>query len=432
MNSARSRHLSRLLGAGLVLAAVLVAYAPPVTASPARTVIDAAPGDALQRDVDLIRAIGTTGVLAETVDGTTVTRARAGTARTDTAAPVDWNSHFRIGSTTKTFVATVVLQLAGEGRLSLTDPVEKWLPGLVQGRGNNGVGITVRHLLQHTSGLYDYTEDEAFFSSLMTPQAFAQHRFDTYTPQQLVAVALNHAPNFAPGARWEYSNTNFIVAGLIIEAATGEPWATQVRKRIITPLGLTGTTEPGTDPTMPAPAPNGYQLFGTDGVYTDTTQHNMTWGGAAGSLISTPHDINTFLRALMTGKLLDSTQLTAMKTTVPMGKIYESIWPGAAYGLGIFRTDLPCGGVYWHHGGDVIGYSDTNGVTPDGRRSAMVASSTNTFTDPVFADKAIASNNQLVWHALCGTDTGTVTPAGSHPRTPTGPSRRHTTPTTSP
>ncbi|MGW4945545.1 serine hydrolase domain-containing protein [Actinoplanes sp. NPDC004185] len=428
MNSAGSWYLPRLLGAGLAVVTALATHAPPATASPARTVTDAGPADVVQRDVDLIQAIGTSGVLAETIADTTVTRARAGVARLGTTTPVDWNSHFRIGSTTKTFVSTVVLQLTAEGRLSLTDTVDRWLPGLVQGRGNNGDSITVRHLLQHTSGLYDYTEDDAFFGSLMTPEAFAQHRFDTYTAKQLVALAMNHAPNFAAGARWEYSNTNFILAGLIIEAVTGEPWAAQIRKRIITPLRLTGTSEPGTDPAMPAPAPNGYQLYGTDGVYTDTTQHNMTWGGSAGSLISTPHDINTFLRALMTGKLLDPRQLTAMTTTVPMGKAYEAIWPGAAYGLGIFRTDLPCGGFYWHHGGDVIGYSDTNGVTPDGRRSAMVASSTNTFTDPVFADKAIASNNQLVRHALCGTDTGPVAAAGTHPRPLTGPSPRHATP----
>ncbi len=427
MTNASIRHLPRLLTAGLAIAAVIVTTSP-VRATPAYPVIDAAPADILQRDVNLIHAIGTSGVLAETVDGTTVTRARAGVARIGTTTPVDWKSHFRIGSTTKTFVATVVLQLAAEGRLQLTDTAEKWLPGLVQGQGNNGGNITLRHLLQHTSGLYDYTEDDAFFGALMTPETFNQHRFDTHTPHQLVAVAMNHAPNFAPGARWEYSNTNFILAGLVIEAVTGEPWATQVRKRIITPLALTGTTEPGTDPAMPAPAPNGYQLYGTDGTYTDTTQHNMTWGGAAGSLISTPRDINTFLRALMTGRLLAPAQLAAMTTTVPMGKAYEAIWPGAAYGLGIFRTDLPCGGVYWHHGGDVIGYSDTNGVTPDGRRSAMVASSTNTFTDPVFADKAISSNNNLVWHALCGTDTGAVTAAPSHPRPPTGPSRHHATP----
>jgi D-alanyl-D-alanine carboxypeptidase len=403
----------------------MLAGTAPSAASAAHSVHDARPGSTLQQDVDRLRAIGTIGVLAELVEGTAVTRARAGVAQLGSDTPVDWDSRFRIGSTTKTFVATVILQLVGEGRLTLDDTVERWLPGLVQGRGNNGANITVRNLLQHTSGVYDYTEDESFFSTLITPEAFAQHRFDTYTPLQLVAVAMRHAPNFAPGARWEYSNTNFILAGLVIAAVTGEAWDAQVRKRIITPLGLTATTEPGTDPTMPAPSPRGYQLFGTDGVYTDTTEHNMTWGGSAGSLISTPRDVNTFLRALMSGRLLAPAQLAAMKATVPMGRDYEAIWPGAAYGLGIFRTDLPCGGVYWHHGGDVIGYSDTNGVTPDGRRSVMVASSTNTFTDPVFAENAITGNNQLVWHALCGTDTRTATPPGPHPGVPTGPSPRY-------
>jgi len=361
---------------------------------------------ALQADVDALRAIGTVGVLAEVDHGGALTRARAGVTVLGGTEPLDWGSRFRIGSTTKTFVAATILQLDAERVLSTEDTVERWLPGLVSGRGNNGGAITVRHLLQHTSGLFDYVSDEGFLATISTPEAFLANRFVTYTPQQLVRIAVAHPPRFAPGARWDYSNTNYILAGLIIEAATGEPWAAQVRKRIIRPLGLSGTTEPGTDPALPAPHPRGYQLFGTDGAYTDTTAHNMTWGGAAGSLVSTPRDVNTFLRALMSGRLLPPAQLAAMRTTVPIGRDYQDIWPGGGYGLGIFRTDLPCGGVYWHHGGDVIGYSDTNGVTDDGARSVTVASSTNTFSDPDFARESVAGTNRLVRNALCAAPPG--------------------------
>lgn len=190
-----------------------------------------------------------------------------------------------------------------------------------------------------------------------------------------------------------------------IEAVTGRDWSAEVTDRILRPLGMTETSEPGTDPTLPAPFPRGYELFSDDGPYVDTTEHNMTWGGAAGSLISTPRDVSRFFRALLGGELLPPAQMAAMKTTVPMGPEYEEVWPGARYGLGIIRSDLPCGGRYWHHGGDVVGYSNTNGVAPGGRRSAMVASSTNTFGDPEFAAGSLRYANELVWNALCGYDT---------------------------
>jgi D-alanyl-D-alanine carboxypeptidase len=192
---------------------------------------------------------------------------------------------------------------------------------------------------------------------------------------------------------------------MVIEAVTGRDWSAEVTDRILRPLGMTETSEPGTDPTLPAPFPRGYELFSDDGPYVDTTEHNMTWGGAAGSLISTPRDVSRFFRALLGGELLPPAQMAAMKTTVPMGPEYEEVWPGARYGLGIIRSDLPCGGRYWHHGGDVVGYSNTNGVAPGGRRSAMVASSTNTFGDPEFAAGSLRSANELVWNALCGYDT---------------------------
>lgn len=362
---------------------------------------DAAPSSVLQQDVNKLRNIGTTGVLAVTSYGEMMTRARAGVAEIGTNTPVDWESHVRIGSNTKTFVATVLLQLEAEGKLSLSDTVERWLPGVVQGNGNHGEHITIHQLLQHTSGLFDYVQDPAFGATISTPGAFDQNRLTTYSPQQLVAIAVSHAPNFAPGARWEYSNTNYILAGMVINAVTGNTWDKEVKDRIITPLGLTSTSEPGTNPVLPTPFSHGYQLFGTNGEYHDVTLHNMTWGGAAGSLISKPAEVNRFFKALMKGQLLPQNQLAKMQTTVPMGRDYEELWPGAAYGLGLMRINLPCGGVYWSHGGDVLGFNNTNGVTPDGERSAMVANMTNTFADAIFAENSIRNSDALVQHALC-------------------------------
>ncbi|HYG83669.1 MAG TPA: serine hydrolase domain-containing protein [Verrucomicrobiae bacterium] len=376
---------------------------------------NAAPDSQLQRDVNAIRDIGTVGVLAVTTDDNKITRARAGTAIRGTSLPVPWESHFRIGSNTKTFIATVLLQLETEGKLSLDDSVEKWLPGAVEGNGNNGELVTIRNLLQHTSGLFDYTSDETFWSTVETPRAFYKNRFTNYSPDQLVAVAMRHAPNFAPGTDWEYSNTNYILAGMVIEAVSGRSWVKEAKERIIRPLHLTDTVEPGTKPYLPWPHMRGYQLFDTTGVYTDTTLHNMTWGGAAGSLVSTPQDITRFFKALMAGKLLSPAQLAKMQTVVEMGPEYEEIWPGVRYGLGIMRFDLPCGGVYWGHGGDVIGYNNTNGVTPDGKRSAVVASSTNTFSDPIFAENSIRTTDTLVKNALCNeevSETDALTASG--------------------
>jgi len=385
-------------GKAFVTAAVALALGAP-----------AAGADVLQEDVEHIRDVGTVGVLAETVrvagGREHVERARAGVAVRGARAPVPWRSHVRIGSTTKTMLSTVLLQLEAEGRLSLDDPVDRWLPGVIEGNGNDGTSITIRHLLQHTSGLFDYLLDEEFGATLFTPEAFYANRYRTHTPEEIVAVAVSHPPSFAPGAGWEYSNTNYHVAGMVIEAVTGRDWSDELEDRVFEPAGMTETTEPGTDPTLPRPFPRGYELFSDDGTYFDTTEHNMTWGGAAGSLISTPRDVGRFFRALLGGRLLAPAQLAAMKTTVPMGPEYEAVWPGARYGLGIIVTDLPCGGRYWHHGGDVIGYSNTNGVMPGGRRSAMVASSTNTTADPEFAEGSLRYTNELVWNALCGYDT---------------------------
>ncbi|MGH4026900.1 MAG: serine hydrolase domain-containing protein [Pseudonocardiaceae bacterium] len=400
--------MSNRVSVVLAVLAVLVGGSSAAAAATAPMVDEAQPS-VLQQDVNKLREIGTVGVLAATVNGAESARARAGVAERGTTKPVPWGSHVRLGSTTKAFVATVILQLEDEGRLSLDDSVERWLPGVVQGRGNQGEHMTIRNLLQHTSGLFDYVGDEAFISTLLTPESFIENRFNTYAPEQLIAIAVSHPPDFAPGAKWSYSSTNYIVAGQIIKAVTGQSWDVEVKKRIIAPLGLGATSEPGTDPGLPSPFSRGYELFGTDGVYTETTLHNMTWGGAAGSLISTPEDINRFFMALMKGQLLSPQQLAKMRTTVPMGPDYEDIWPGAAYGLGLIRINLPCGGVYWGHGGDVIGYSITNGVTPSGERSATVASTTNTLADPVFADNSIQYTYDLVEHALCAAGPSSAT-----------------------
>jgi D-alanyl-D-alanine carboxypeptidase len=261
----------------------------------------------------------------------------SGLGRLDPARPMRPNDRVPVGSVTKTFVATVVLQLVGERKLALDDSVESWLPGLVR----NGSGITVRQLLNHTSGLFDYTEDPQVFE----PYLSGDFGF-VWQPRELVAIAMEHPPLFAPGTRHSYSNTGYILLGLIIEAVTGTGLRHQLEARILRPLDLDGTTFPLTEVRIRGPHAHAYLIgAGPDGGMLDVTALSRTWAWAAGGMISTVGDIARFHRALLAGRLLSPTLLRRMLTTVP-------IEPGFRYGLGIAVLDLPCGTVIGHDGGD--------------------------------------------------------------------------------
>ncbi|MFI0357012.1 serine hydrolase domain-containing protein [Actinomadura sp. 9N407] len=215
----------------------------------------------LQRDVDALRATGATGVLAEVNTPSGRLRARGGVADLTSRGPVAWDARHRIGSTTKTFVSTVVLQLVGEGRIGLDDTVERWLPGVVAGNGNDGAKITVRQVLGQTSGIPEYA-DEVPLERATTPEEFKRERFRTYRPEQVIAMAMRHGPVFEPGERWGYSNTNYVLAGMIIEKATGAPWQQAVHERIIERLALGHTVIPGTSAHLPSPRLAAYKRRG--------------------------------------------------------------------------------------------------------------------------------------------------------------------------
>ncbi|MEV5703690.1 serine hydrolase domain-containing protein [Actinoallomurus sp. NPDC052274] len=322
----------------------------------------------LRRDADAITALGVTGVQARVVtpDGRNLT-ATSGVADLTNRRPVSPDGYFRIASVTKTFVATVILQLAGDGRLSLDDTVERWLPGVVHGHGNDGRAITIRQLLQHTSGIHDdypdYTSAEDFY----------QHRYDTYTPEQIVARAMRHRPDFRPGKDWSYSNTGYALLGMIIQRVTGHPWHEEVRDRIVRPLGLRHTFSPGTSPKLPQPHAETYQRFKPGEPLVDVTEQvSLVSNGEAG-LVSTTADLNRFFRALLGGRLLPPTQLAWMKRTIPVGKAFEPLMPGARDGLGVFSRPLSCGGTYWGHEGGDSGWITATGVTADGRRGVTVS-----------------------------------------------------------
>lgn len=353
----------------------------------------------LQQDVNALNNGGVVGVLARVTDHGEVTTATSGVAQLNTSQPVPQNARFRMGSVTKTFVSTVVLQMVGEGKLSLDDTVEHWLPGVITGNGNDGAHITVRQLLNNTSGLFDYVNDDSFFSTLDTPSAFYANRYHHYSPQDLIAIAVAHPPYFAPGTSWAYSNTNFVVAGEIIKAVGGNTWETEVTNRIIIPLGLTGTTAPGDDPTIQGNHAQGYHIFTqnpSDRTYSDTTDHNMTWAGAGGALITTPSDTNMFFTALLSGQLLEPQELAELKTVVPIAS-------GVGYGLGIVRQELSCSAtpIWWHNGG-TVGYATWVGTTDDGSRSLTLSLSTTTFSDDPYTSLTNNHTDTLIRHVFCG------------------------------
>ncbi|MEV5592972.1 serine hydrolase domain-containing protein [Streptomyces sp. NPDC052496] len=287
---------------------------------------------------DVVEKGGLPGVAAEARDGRGRWFGSAGYADTATRRQRTPADHFRAASITKVFLATVLLQLAEEGVLGLDDTVEKWLPGLVRGNGNDGRAIRLRQLLNHTSGLGNYTADPEFVRRASGP-GFPRHRYDTHHPADLVALAMKQPPHSAPGKAL-YSNTHYVLVGMVVEKATGRPYAQEVQRRILTPLKLRQTSFPGLDPRMPLPHPTAYSRLRQkepDAPVVDATEQNMSWLGAAGEAISTTGDLNTFFRALSRGQLLGPAATRAMFTTVPAET------GGFRYGLGIEAVTLSCG-----------------------------------------------------------------------------------------
>lgn len=343
---------------GLITAVVAVTAHPP-----------AAPGHArVQIALDqAVATAGAPGIVAEVHNGHTTWFGSAGVSDTATGRLRQPYERFRIGSITKAFTATVVLQLAAEHRLSLDDTVEHWLPGLVRGNGNDGNAITVRELLNHTSGLFAYTNDPDLFAKGMGTAWFA-HRYDRYTPVQLVDVAMAHPPYFAPGERFGYSNTDSILAALIVQRATGRSFSDELTRRILRPLALTGTYLPGDDATIRGPHPVHYStLFSQDPNPTiyDVTDMNQSFAWSAGGMVSTTGDLDRFFSALLGGHLLPAVLQRELFTTV---STEGGGWiPDTRYGLGVFAQTLSCGVTVWGNGGATYGSWSYVMGTQDGK-----------------------------------------------------------------
>lgn len=334
---------SRVLGL-LVLAAALAATACGGGSERAAT-----REPELQRGLDELVAAGVPGAVLLVREGDVTLRLASGYGNLKPRTKMRAGDRFRVGSITKAFVATVVLQLADERKLTLDDTVERWLPGVVP----NGERITVRRLLNHTSGLFDYGGDEEWLAA-----AYRDPMRD-WSPREIVAVATSHEPHFAPGVAWSYANTNYYVLGLIVEAATGRPLGSELRSRIIAPLRLRATSF-DTAPSITGRHAHGYFLRPLEDVTVGSP--SVVW--AAGALVSSADDLAGFFRALLGGRLLPPNLLRAMETTISTEAYFS-------YGLGLQKLRMPCGALWGHQGG-MPGYSAEALNSRDGRRQVVV------------------------------------------------------------
>ncbi|GAA3470762.1 serine hydrolase domain-containing protein [Nonomuraea roseola] len=287
----------------------------------------------------------------------------AGVRKLGQAARPPTNGRFWTGSVIKPFTATLVLQLVAEGKIGLDAPVAGYLPELGLDRR-----ITVRMLLRHTSGLFNYTgeyyDNGTFVPGIpATGDEWLDNRFKTYRPQELVRLALSKPARFEPGTDQNYSNTNYTLALLLIEKVTGHSYAEEMQRRILRPLGMRGTAVPGARTQLPGPHAHGYYRYQEAGQWktVDISRQNLSLLAGAGDLISTTQDLQTFFSALNGGKLLPAELLAEMRK--PYGKL--------GYGLGLFVQDLGpnCGTVFQHNGSPPHGYGALMYSSPDGKRT---------------------------------------------------------------
>jgi D-alanyl-D-alanine carboxypeptidase len=339
--------LAALLLASLVLTGA--AHAAPSAARPSRiaTAADAAVAAGVPGLVVYARVGGHTTLLARGSDDLTTQRAMTTADR------------FRIGSVTKTFVATVIMQLVEERKLALDDRIEKYLPGLVP----NGDAITIRELLSHTSGLPDYFSNKRIYAPYLSGNL-------TYVwpHRTVVSVSTRDTPIFAPGApgQWAYSNTGYYILGLTIERITGHTLARELADRIFRPLHLSNTTLPSS-PTLPGRYAHGYTPTAGKKLQ-DITRISPSILWAAGGIVSTAADVATFERALFQGRLVSKPLVRQMRSNAV-------VIPGSggrqAAGLGLFERRFPCA-IAWGHGGDLPGYTTNAYSSPSGQRQVVV------------------------------------------------------------
>lgn len=367
--------LDRRLTISAALLAVVAGLAPAATAhaAPSAPAVPAArpaaqpPAPDLAGLEQVLRntlAAGAPGAMTRFTGPAGVVNRVAGVQDRTTGAAMDPAARFRIGSVTKTFSTVVLLQLVNEGRIGLDDPVNRHLPGLLPDDR-----ITVRHLLTHRSGLSDYTN--VMFAN--TVPGFESVRNKVFGYKELVDLSLAEPRTTEPGVSYKYSNTNFVVVGMLIEKATGQPVAKEYERRIIKPLGLRNTSYVHPATVIKGAHAHGYLHPDQEGSpLVDSTEQTVSWAQTAGAMISNQADLSTFMSALLRGKLVPAPLLDTMITMTPTDTTNTRF-----YGLGLRRYDLTCGTSVYGHTGTVQGFYTYAFTTRDGSRSLSAMANTS-------------------------------------------------------
>lgn len=367
--------LNRRLAVSAALLATVAAVVPataaqaapaafPQTAGAAAATLPDPDLEAVAQALRNTTATGAPGALARIGDGKKSLVEKVGVRDKVTGQAMDPQARFRIGSVTKTFSTVVLLQLVDEKKIELDQPVNRYLPGLLPDDR-----ITVRHLLNHRSGLADYTN--AMFDK--TVPGFEAVRNKVFGYDELVKLSLAEPRTTEPGVAYKYSNTNFVVVGMLIEKATGRPVAKEYERRIIKPLKLRNTSYVHPDAKIKGLHTHGYLTPDEAGApLVDSTEQTVSWAQSAGAVISNPADLGTFMSALVSGKLVKPALLDQMLTMTPTDATNTRF-----YGLGLRRYDLSCGTSVYGHTGTVQGFYTYAFATRDGSRTLSAMANTS-------------------------------------------------------
>jgi D-alanyl-D-alanine carboxypeptidase len=360
LGGSRSPKRSAALAVAALVAglAVTAATTPPVAAATSLATQPAGSNTSrLQRALDHLVADGAPGALLYSYNKGKVTALQSGLANIAGGRPMRERERYRIGSQTKTYVATAVLKLVAQHRIRLDAPVSRYLPRLLAEEPR----ITVRQLLNHTSGLYEFNDDPRVLAPYLKG-----HLGHVWTPRRLVHIALSHKLVARPGTAYHYANTNYVLAGLMVQAVTGHRLGNVLRHQVFAEARLRATTFTAAR-TLPAPAAHGYFVFPGEHQPTDITSlYPYPW--ASGAAVSTAPDVARFYRQLLSGRLLPPRLMAAMRTTVDAS---SEEGRGTRYGLGLERFRTPCGAA-WGHGGNFAGYITYVYSSPDGSRQTVL------------------------------------------------------------
>jgi D-alanyl-D-alanine carboxypeptidase len=355
--------------AGNVPAHAAPSASPPTGSSPVKTIDPAA----LQAAVDATaRELRIPGAVVEVRTPQGNFTAAVGTTQRGAEVPPDGDTHFRIASITKTMTSAVIVLLAQEGKLQFSDPISKYVPNVP-----NGENITIAELLKMRSGLYGFTDDPEFAATLDADPT------KVWTPQEVLAIGFRHPPLFPPGTAYDYSNTNYVLLGLVAEKVDGKPLAQVFQDRLYCPLGLTQTLFPASsDTSIPGPYSHGYMYGGSayamvDMPYPpdvqaaaeagtlqpiDYTNQNPSYAMAAGAAISTANDLATWIRALVDGQVFNADLQRQWLDSPQPADPAEPAEP--QYGYGIERQSIAPDVTLYYHFGELPGFNSFSGYDP--------------------------------------------------------------------